>query len=97
MSRVSTVSTDMLLPWTIFQSDVEPDHIHSKRNSFFNPIIMAPPNDYSTVYTPLKSIKEQINALDKKYCSIFSPLERYVPLCSCWPNIWHCWHHRASL
>jgi hypothetical protein len=51
MSRVSTVSTDMLLPWTIFQSDVEPDHIHSKRNSFFNPIIMAPPNDFITQFT----------------------------------------------
>ena len=51
MSRVSTVSTDMLLPWTIFQADVEPDQIHSKRNSFFNPIIMAPPNDFITQFT----------------------------------------------
>lgn len=41
----------------------------------FNPIIMAPPNDYSTVYTTLKRTKEQMNALGQHICPIVFDME----------------------
>ena len=65
MSREGTVSKDILPPWTIFPSVIEPDQMHSKQNIVFNPIIMVPPNKYRTVYTTLKLNKEQKNAVGK--------------------------------
>lgn len=47
-----------LPPWTVFQSVVEHDNLESQSRVVFNPIIMAPPNDYSTVYTALKRVRE---------------------------------------
>ena len=70
------VSKDILPPWTIFQSVVEPDQMHSKLNIVFNPIIMVPPNKYRTVYTTLKLNKEQKNAVGK------TPLQCSL-ICAC--------------
>jgi len=52
-------AVDKLPPWTVYQSLVEEDVLSTKSNIIFNPIIMAAPNDYNTVYTTLKRVKEQ--------------------------------------
>ena len=57
-----------LPPWTVFQSRIEPDILHDTADVVFNPIIMAPPNDYNTVYTTPKRTKEQMNALGQEIC-----------------------------
>ena len=59
-----------LPPWTVFQSRIEPDILHDTADVVFNPIIMAPPNDYNTVYTTLKRTKEQMNALGQEICPV---------------------------
>ena len=59
-----------LPPWTVFQSQMEPDILHDTTDVVFNPIIMAPPNDYNTVYTIRKRTKEQMNALGQEICPV---------------------------
>ena len=58
-------------PWTIFQSKVESDRLTDPATVLFNPIVMASPTDFSTVYTTLKRTKEQMNALGQSVCPIF--------------------------
>ena len=58
-------------PWTIFQSKVESDWLTDPATMLFNPIVMASPTDFSTVYTTLKRTKEQMNALGQFVCPIF--------------------------
>ena len=57
-------------PWTIFQSKVESDRLTDPATVLFNPIVMASPTDFSTVYTTLKRTKEQMNALGQSVCPI---------------------------
>lgn len=73
MGRCDTFCDDRavsLPPWTVFQSQIEPDCLHDTAEVAFNPIIMAPPNDYNTVYTTLKRTKEQMSALGQNVCPI---------------------------
>ena len=44
--------------------------MHDHADVVFNPIIMATPNDYNTVYTTPKGTKEQMNALGQEICPI---------------------------
>lgn len=64
------VSDTSFPPWTVFQGLVQNDVTSDAVNVAFNPIIMAPPNDFSTVYTVLKRTKEQMNALGQTICPI---------------------------
>ena len=43
----------------------------SDANVAFNPIIMAPPSDYSTIYTTLKRTKECVNALGQSEVPVY--------------------------
>ena len=63
--------SEQVPPWTVYHSIFEPDRLQHPSDIVFNPIIMAPPNDYNTVYTTLKRTKEQINALGQHICPIF--------------------------
>jgi len=56
--------------WTVFQSCLQNDLVSDSVDVVFNPIIMAPPNDFNTVYTVLKRTKEQMNALGQQVCPI---------------------------
>ena len=50
--------------------DYIPISLHDTADVVFNPIIMATPNDYNTVYTTPKGTKEQMNALGQEICPI---------------------------
>ena len=56
--------------WTVFQTHIQDDNLSDTIHVAFNPIILAPPNDYNTVYTTLKRTKEQRNALGQDVCPI---------------------------
>ncbi|XP_053373036.1 uncharacterized protein LOC123541526 [Mercenaria mercenaria] len=58
-------------PWTIFQSQISSDQLAESSDVVFNPIIMSTPTHYNTVYTTLKRIKEQMNALGQSNCPVF--------------------------
>ena len=57
--------------WSMFHSKVQADYQQAVSNVAFNPIIMAPPTDYSTVYTTLKRMKECINSLGQAYVPVY--------------------------
>jgi hypothetical protein len=61
------VSETQSIPhWNIFQSETSDSH-HSVSNISYNPIIMATPTDYNTVYTTILRTKEVVNALGQSY------------------------------
>ena len=60
-----------LPPWTVFQSDITEDKLDEQSEIIFNPIRMSPPTDYSTLYTTLKRMKEQMNAVGQTNCPTF--------------------------
>lgn len=63
-------ATNTFPSWSVFQSMIESDTITETAEITFNPIIMASPTDFNTIYTTLKRTKEQINALGQKVCPI---------------------------
>ena len=63
--------SDCLPPWTVFQAHVKRSVLLDQADVIFNPIIMSPPNDFSTIYTTLKRVKEQMNALGQTVCPIY--------------------------
>ncbi|XP_060579912.1 uncharacterized protein LOC132736731 [Ruditapes philippinarum] len=56
-------------PWDTFQASVMQD-TPSISNVAYNPIIMATPTDYSTVYTVLLRLKECMNELGQGYAPV---------------------------
>ncbi|MEW8548470.1 MAG: hypothetical protein AB2693_33625 [Candidatus Thiodiazotropha sp.] len=63
-------SSDVPL-WSTFHTKIQVDNQITVSTVAFNPIIMAPPTDYSTVYTTLKRMKECINALGQTYAPVY--------------------------
>ena len=67
----SSLSGDTRVPpWSTYHAQITPNVEMDVATIAFNPIIMAPPNDHSTVYTTLKRLKEAINALGHKHAPI---------------------------
>ena len=48
----------------------------------YNPILMAPPNDYATVFTTLMRNKEIINSLGHYYTLIFFDMGLLTKACN---------------
>jgi len=59
-----------LPPWDVFHANSLCDVTASVSNVAYNPIIMATPTDYSTVYTVLLRLKECMNALGQQYAPV---------------------------
>ncbi|XP_052801704.1 uncharacterized protein LOC128232273 [Mya arenaria] len=57
-------------PWDGFHAKTMFDATASVSNVAFNPIIMATPTDYSTIYTVLLRLKECMNALGQQYAPV---------------------------
>ena len=55
-------------PRTVFLSDIVEDDLDQLSEVIFNPMLMTPSTDYSTVFTTLKRMKEQINSLEQTHC-----------------------------
>ena len=60
---------DHLLPWTPFQVKIVKDNVPVSTIAY-NPILMAPPTDYSTVYTTLMRNKAIVNSLGQDHFPI---------------------------
>ena len=58
-------------PWSSFHATFKSKNQQHVSNVAFNPIIMAPPTDYSTVYTTLKRVKECLNALGQTHTPVY--------------------------
>ena len=58
-------------PWNPFHASFESRAQKSVSNVAFNPIIMAPSSDYSTIYTTLKRTKECVNALGQSEVPVY--------------------------
>ena len=56
--------------WHVFQTKTTDDELQEPSEVLFNPIIMATPTHYDTVYTTLKRFKEQLNAIGQTCCPI---------------------------
>ena len=61
-------------PWTVFQSRVEPDRLNDTAEVVFNPIIMAPPNDYNSQEN--KRADERSWARDMPYYIRYGPANK---------------------
>jgi hypothetical protein len=65
--------------WSVFHASFLTESTKRVSNIAFNPIIMAPPTDYSTVYTTLKRMLKTMNMLGH-YCgfkNVVKPSPRY--------------------
>ncbi|WAR09163.1 hypothetical protein MAR_019121, partial [Mya arenaria] len=56
--------------WDMFHAKTMFDATASVSNVAFNPIIMATPTDYSTIYTVLLRLKECMNVLGQQYAPV---------------------------
>jgi len=56
--------------WDVFHANSPCDVTASVSDVAYNPIIMATPTDYRTVYTVLLRLKECMNALDQQYAPV---------------------------
>jgi hypothetical protein len=62
---------DSIPPWGTFHVGIAAESSPAVSTVAFNPILMAPPTDASTVYTTLKRAKEAINSLGQHYVPVF--------------------------
>ena len=62
---------DCLPPWTVFQAHVKRSVLLDQADVVFNPVIMSPPSDFSTIYRTLMRVKEQMYAIGQTVCPIY--------------------------
>ena len=67
--------------WTVFQSDIVEDNLDQLSEVILNPMLMAPPTDYSTVFTTLKRMEEQMNSLEQTHCQYAKKCYFYSCFC----------------
>ena len=56
--------------WSAFNAYLKTDNNEAVLAVAFNPIIMAPPTDHSTIYTTMKRIKEASNVLGQSHIPV---------------------------
>ena len=57
--------------WSAFNAYLKTDNKEAVSAVAFNPIIMAPPTDHSTIYTTMKRMKEASNVLEQSHIPVF--------------------------
>ncbi len=70
-SGIFADTNESIPPWTVFHSKIEHSNDLKITNVAYNPILMAPPNDYSTVYTIVRRQQEAIHSLGFTHAPAF--------------------------